>query len=114
MKIKNLILYFMLISCSQKEVAMEKTILSPETIQVILKEIHLAEASFEINKKMDLKNAKNILASQYISIYKKHKINNEEFEKSMLFYSKKPDEIEKIYSNILNEISNEEGYYFQK
>ena len=107
MKIIILLLSILLLACTTPKIEIPTEILSETEFTNLLKEIHLEEAAFELNKSKGLENAKNILANSYQSIYKKHNIDDSTFSKSLNYYAKNPQKLEKIYSNILEELNEE-------
>ncbi len=114
MKIKYILFFILLISCRQKETNNNTDILSVQKIQKILLEVHLAEANFEMNKSKDKKVAQNILTTQYLSIFKKYETSKSVFDTSIAYYSQRPDILEKIYSNMLNDLNQTKSSSFQK
>ena len=107
MKIILSILSILLLACTSPKTEIPTEILSKMEFASILKEIHVAEAAFELNKSKGLENAKNTLANNYQSIYKKHDISASTFSKSLDYYAKNPEKLEKIYSNVLEELNEE-------
>ena len=82
-------------------------ILSEREFSNTLKEIHLAEAIFELNKSKGLENAKNTLANNYQSIYKKYNIDDSAFSESLDYYAENPEKLEKIYTDVLKQLTEE-------
>ena len=107
MKIILSILSVLLLACTAPKIEIPTEILSETAFESILKEIHLAEAIFELNKSKGLENAKNTLANNYQSIYKKHDISASTFSKSLDYYAENPEKLEKIYSTVLEELNEE-------
>ena len=114
MKIYLLIVSCLLFSCSIAEKKTPKNILPEIEFKTILKEIHLAEASFEINKTINLENAKIELANTYFNIYNKNQTSKEDFQTALNYYSENPKKLEKIYSDILGKLSIERSKIDQK
>ena len=71
MKIYLSILACLLFSCSNSEKKNPTNIITETEFKTILKELHLAKASFEINKTANMENAKAELTAAYFNIYKK-------------------------------------------
>ena len=107
MKVYLSILAFLLCSCYNNETKIPKNILSKTEFKNILKEIHLAEAAFELNKREGLENAKTNLKNNYQSIYKTHNISPSNFSKSLDYYAKNPAILEEIYSAALERLTQE-------
>ena len=107
MKNYLLILICLLFSCSNSDEKTPENILSKNNFESILKEIHLAEATFELHKTKGMGKAKNELANSYQYIYSKHTISEEEFKLTLEYYSNHPKKLEKIYDKILKELTKE-------
>ena len=107
MKIIILLLSILLLACTTPKIEIPTEILSETEFTNMLKEIHLEEAAFELNKSKGVINAKNSLATSYRSIYKKHNIDDSTFSKSLGYYAKHPEILEKIYSTVLGQLTDE-------
>ena len=107
MRIYLSILACLLYACSNPEVGMPENILSETVFENILKEIHLSEGAFELNKTKNMENAKATLANNYTSIYSEYKISAIDFKNTLNYYSQHPEKLEKIYSNVLEELNKE-------
>lgn len=107
MKILLSILSVFLLACTSTKTEIPTDILSETTFTNILKEVHLAEAAFELNKTKSMENAKSILANSYQSIYTKHTIDEASFNKTLSFYATHPEKLEGIYTTVLEELSKE-------
>ena len=109
MKIYLLILACLLFSCSNTEKKIPKNILSETVFENVLKEIHLAEATFELKKNKDVEIAKKKLTNTYFYIYKKNKISEDNFKETLNYYSLNPKKLEQIYTNILEQLNTEKS-----
>ena len=107
MKIISILLSILLLACAAPKTESPTGILSETEFTNILKEVHLEEAAFELNKSKGVINAKNSLATSYQSIYKKHNIDDSTFSKSLEYYAKHPEILEKIYSTVLEQLTDE-------
>ena len=107
MKIYLSILACLLFSCTNSKEKIPKNILSPTTFKHILKEMHLAQASFELYKTKDLYNAKAELTNAYFDICKKNQVSLENFNQTLNHYSENPKELEEIYTSLLEELTKE-------
>ncbi len=107
MKIILSILSVLLLACTAPKTEIPTDILSETEFANMLKEIHLEEAAFELNKSKGLENAKNTLANNYQSIYKEHNIDASAFNKSLDYYAKHPKILEDIYSTVLEQLTDE-------
>ena len=107
MKIKFLIPVCLLLCCNNYKEDVNLNLIEKEVFINILKEIHLYEASYELKKSNALQVQKDILANNYKKLYLKYGTNKQEFEKTLSYYSSSPDEIEIIYAEIINNLTNE-------
>ncbi|MBC8265581.1 MAG: DUF4296 domain-containing protein [Flavobacteriales bacterium] len=101
------ILICLLFACTTPNEKMPDNILSEKIFENILQEIHLAEATFELQKTKGIEKAKNELANSYQNIYSEYSISEEEFKNTLEYYSVNPEKLEKIYSKVLEELSKE-------
>ena len=69
MKIYLSILACLLFACSNTDKKMPEKILPKTTFENILKEIHLTESAFELNKHKGVEDVKNELANACFNIY---------------------------------------------
>jgi hypothetical protein len=114
MKILLSILSVFLLACTSPKTEIPTDILSETTFTNILKEVHLAEATFELHKTKGMENAKNELAHNYSTIYKTHEITADDFDKTLDYYAQHPEQLEKIYTSVLEELSKERTTLNQK
>ena len=101
------ILICLLFSCINYDEEIPENILSENIFESILKEIHLAEATFELHKTKGMGKAKNELANSYQNIYSEYTISEEEFKFTLEYYSNHPEKLEEIYGKILKELTKE-------
>jgi len=107
MKIILSILSVLLVACTAPKTEIPTGILSETAFASILKEIHLAEGAFELNKTKNMEKAKSTLANNYTSIYSEYKISAIDFKNTLNYYSQHPEKLEKIYSNVLEKLNEE-------
>lgn len=111
MKIYLLILAFLVSACSNPNAKQPKNILPETSFKNLLKEIHLTEAAFKIENKNLLKTKLKDCCS---GLYRKYNISAEDFKNTIDFYSKNTETLEKIYSDILEELNKERSKLDQK
>ena len=107
MKIYLSILACLLCACYNTEEKIPENILSETAFENILKEIHLAEGTFELNKTKNMENAQTTLANNYTSIYSEYKISAIDFKNTLNYYAQHPEKLEYIYRNVLEELNEE-------
>jgi hypothetical protein len=91
-------------SCSDN---VPKGILTEEEITPILVELHLAEAIFSQRNSLEI-TRENYQEDLYLTILKKHKLDQKAFEASVLYYGKHPDKYKPIYDEVLNRLNEME------
>tara|TARA_B100000902_G_scaffold44294_1_gene51866 strand:- start:6525 stop:6872 length:348 start_codon:yes stop_codon:yes gene_type:complete len=86
------------------------SIISKKKFTTILKEVQLAESSFELNKRKDIDYAEKKLNNDYIEIYNKYNITKKDFEKTLNYYIKNSEEeLLLIYTEIINQLEKEKS-----
>lgn len=114
MKFSFSILICLLFACTTPEEKIPENILSETKFELLLKEIHLAEAAFELNKSKGIEQAQNTLANSYRNIYTEKEITEEEFKITLEYYSNHPEKLEKIYTHILEQLTKERSILNQQ
>lgn len=112
MKNYLLILSFFLFTCSNPPPT--ENILSDTEFEDVLKQIHLSEAAFQLNKMQDIKGAKLTLKNNYHAICSQYKISNSDLQNNLNYYAKNPEKIEKIYRNLLEKLNKERSILDQQ
>lgn len=81
-------------------------IMSPKVMESILYDYHLAQAEV-----LNLPREKRFQRDAYIDwVYQKHHITKEEFEHSLVWYTRYPKEMATIYKNLSNRIADDYQY----
>ena len=114
MKLKSLIICCFLLACSSPKEGIPEEILSEKELLAILKEVHLAEANFELLKTNSKELAQNTLLNNYHKIYSKYNIDKNKFQETLEYYANHPDKLEAIYSKVLEDIKKERSMLDQK
>ena len=107
MKISSLILCLIFLSCGTPKTEIPQDILSENSFISLLKDIHLAEAKFELHKTKGMENAKNELAHNYRAIYETHEITTNDFDKTLDYYAQHPEQLEKIYTRVIEQLTKD-------
>ena len=114
MKLKILIIYCFLLACSSSKERIPEGILPEKELVSILKEVHLAEANFELLKTNSKEVAQKTLLNNYQEIYSKYNIDENEFQQTLEYYSNHPEKLEGIYSKVLQDITEERSMLDQQ
>ncbi len=85
-----------------------KGILHPDTMKQVLIDIHLAEAAIE-RKQIEGDSATILAQKYYNEIYAVHDITEEQFKKSFTYYRKKPKQFERMYKELIEDMSKSEA-----
>ena len=107
MKIQSFIMCVIFLSCGTPKTEIPKDILSENSFIYLLKDIHLSEAKFELYKTKGIENAKNELAHNYSTIYKKHAVTANTFDKTINYYTQHPEQLEKIFTSVLEQLKKD-------
>ncbi|MBN4066105.1 DUF4296 domain-containing protein [Candidatus Amoebophilus asiaticus] len=103
----------LLISCYSREQDLAEGILTEAEIIPILMDIHIAEATI-LQKNLKGDSAQQYASDYYAHIYKTHNVTEKTFQKSFDYYSNNMDVMDKIYEQLIEELSKKEGEYYQK
>lgn len=107
MKVIGIFFLFILTSCYQKNVNTKSSVLDKNTLVFLLKEIHLYDSEYKINKQNGISNAQLIFKNKCDSLFTTHNVNAKKFNSSIKFYSNMPENLEDIYSEILDQLTKE-------
>ena len=101
-----LILVVLLFSCHESvDKSQEICKINKSVFTEMLTQIHLFEASYQLDRISDFKKAENKLAENYIDLFKEYNISSSDFEICMNLYSNNPDELSLIYFEILENLN---------
>ncbi len=96
---------FILTGCNLiKKEELPEGILSQEKFVEVLKDCQLAEASIYMHK-MKQPDSGPYTKHMYKAIFTKHHITEDQFRKNIDFYKSKPEELLKIYSNLVDSLN---------
>jgi hypothetical protein len=114
MKLIILIIFYSLLACSTPKESIPEVILPEKEMVSILKEVHLAEANFELLKTNSKEVAQNTLFNNYHEIYSKYNIDENKFQETLEYYANHPEQLEGIYSKVLEDIKKERSMFDQQ
>lgn len=104
------ILLFTIISCDEPVVPKPENLIKKNQMIEILVDIHLAEATY--NKVRYDSTMKDMTSAHfYYSILEKYQVPDSVFEQSFVFYASVPKDFEKMYREVMNELSRIEQEY---
>ncbi len=107
MKLKIIICIILFSYACENSSETNKNVIKDEIFQEILKEVHLAESEFRLSKSINLEEAQDKLTKDYNEIFKKYNIHEDDFRKSINYYSDHPELLYEIYSNLEKSIKKD-------
>jgi len=106
MKSNIVIICFFLLACSNPTKKNPHGIIDETVFVNVLKDLHLAEANFELFKTNGNEVAQNTLLHQaYQEIYSKYKIDENRFQYTIDYYANHPEQLESIYDKVIKELT---------
>ncbi len=110
-----LFLLVFLIACGSKdkEIKIPETIIQPDQMVLVLVDFHLAEAAI-IDVQSKKENVDQYTNYFYNSILQKHNISRKKFSESISFYNKNLKEFQKIYKDVVVELSKTQSRIISK
>jgi hypothetical protein len=85
-----------------------KNLISQNQMAEVLADIHIAEASIQLENSED-DSIKQTYVNYYYAVFEKHKINKDAFVQSMDYYYKNPEKLQSIYENVTEILSTKRG-----
>jgi hypothetical protein len=92
-------------SCNEDMSEKPPRLISRDKMVDILVDIHLSDAAFQSRRYSNEKLSAYTESDFYYSILKKHHLADSVFETSLIYYSSKPKEFEKIYTRVINQLT---------
>jgi hypothetical protein len=94
--------------CKQRFPSVPSDIIPVDKMESILVDMHISDAVAEVKTMGDI-NEKKLTQQYYLQIYRNHGITKNDFLKSYTFYENNPVLLNKIYDDILGEMSKREA-----
>jgi hypothetical protein len=95
------------VSCSKKEEKIPAQIIPKDKMVHVMVDIHLAEAHSQFNIPFD--DPKKAKQGYYKFIFNKYKITSSQLMASWSFYAAHPEIFEKIYEEVITELSKKQA-----
>ncbi|HPT30800.1 MAG TPA: DUF4296 domain-containing protein [Prolixibacteraceae bacterium] len=103
-----LLILMIFASCGEDIGEKPANLLSRDQMVNVLTDIHLGDAVYQTRSFSNEKLMKYSESDFYYSILKKYHLADSVFEKSLIYYSGKPKEYEKIYTRVINKLTEME------
>jgi hypothetical protein len=97
----SFLIYF---SCNDKTVVIPDSVLPQDTMAAVLVDMQILEA-LKVKAGITDSLSRDSMLVEYALIFKKHHMNQEQFEQSLDFYKANPRLLEGIYDKTINELS---------
>lgn len=106
--IRSLILLLFVTSCEEETSVRPSHLISRDKMVGILVDIHLTDAAYQ-SRRFSSELVKQFSESDfYYSVLRKHRVADSVFESSLIYYCSKPKEFEKIYTRVINKLTEME------
>jgi hypothetical protein len=107
---KGFMLFALLLvaGCKQRFPSVPSDIIPVDKMESILVDMHISDAVAEVKTMGDI-NEKKLTQQYYLQIYRNHGISKNDFLKSYTFYENNPVLLNKIYDDILGEMSKRDA-----
>jgi hypothetical protein len=92
-------------SCNEDLADKPSHLISRDKMVGMLVDIHLSDAAFQTRRYSNEQLNKYTESDFYYSVLKKYHVADSVFEISLLYYSSKPKEFEKIYTRVINKLT---------
>lgn len=102
------LIILLLTGCKNDIYDKPKHLVKREKMIAVLVDIHLAEAVYQTKRYSTEELNKFSESDFYYSILNKHHLVDSVFEKSLIYYASKPNEFEKIYTRVINRLTEME------
>lgn len=103
------ILFILLAGCKQPLPDIPSDVLPTEKMVKILADMHIADAVAENKKANEGKDNVALSKDYYRQIYKIHNVTEEEFRRSYKFYEDNPGWMDKVYVQVITELSKKQA-----
>lgn len=98
------LLFIMLAACKSEMPDIPDDVMPIDQMKVILADMHIADAVAE-TKALGGANEMILTEEYYLQIYKNNHVTEQEFVKSYNYYKTNPEWMNKLYDEVLNEVS---------
>src|SRR5512135_1223958 len=103
-----ILLLLFVTSCEEETTVRPAHLISRDKMVGILVDIHLTDAAYR-TRHFSSEQVKQFSESDfYYSVLRKHRIADSVFESSLIYYCSKPKEFEKIYTRVINKLTEME------
>lgn len=101
------LLFILLSACKSELPDVPRDVIAMDKMENILADMHITDAVAETKAQLGM-NEKTLSEEYHEQIFKNHEITRAEFLKSYKFYEANPKLLNKMYDDILNDMSKRE------
>lgn len=106
------LLLLVFIGCTHRpEVVIPKEILQHDQMVALMVDVHIMESALSINMNQG-SNSPDSLA--YFNVFKKNNTTKKQYEASLTFYTQHPELLNKIYDDVITDISKKQAETVKK
>ncbi|MDP4267113.1 MAG: DUF4296 domain-containing protein [Bacteroidota bacterium] len=91
-------------ACHKRDRKVNVDIIPPKKMVEVIYDVHQVEAKLNMEQ-IKGRNITSLSKEYYNSLFKKHDLTKEEFEKSIEYYAERPAEFEEIYTKVINKFN---------
>ena len=102
----SLAILLIVISCGEKNkptTSVSSNALQKDTMIAVMVDVHILEAAVSFNQINAGTTNQN--SDKYFDVFKKHSITLEKYEQSLKEYAKNPEELNKMYDQVIEKLS---------
>lgn len=104
LRILPFIILYLLLSCKSKnQVSIPADILPPDSMTVLLADVHVLQSAAQLGYSQNIKDTSLQLA--YQSLWKKHNLTENSYNKNMLFYCNHPKLLDSVYEKVIGNLN---------
>ncbi len=96
-------------ACSRQEVQVPADVIPRDTMVNILADMHLVEAIIQVRNLGRNDTLKAEAYGRYRMVFEKHRVNSEQFIKSLNYYRGEPAYFHDMYGDVLTRLSEEQA-----
>ncbi len=104
LRILPFIILYLLLSCKSKnQVSIPADILPSDSMTVLLADVHVLQSAAQLGYSQNIKDTSLQLA--YQSLWKKHNLTENSYNKNMLFYCNHPKLLDSVYEKVIGNLN---------
>ncbi|MFM9056147.1 MAG: DUF4296 domain-containing protein [Bacteroidota bacterium] len=102
-----LFLIVVVTACSQKDEVRPTGILPPDSMVVLMVEIHMAEAGIQSTALEPVEIKKAVAEAKYAEVLSRHGLTARELQVNFEYYRNRPEQFREIYAKVISGMESE-------